>query len=152
MYRKYDYYYLLGGYMASKQQEMDRLFGKLAKQGVLSSYEVRGYAEALKSLLAAKLVQPNRKRKKVFYELTDKALPQLENHRLELMAKLKKLSSFSPRSKVYQALLEDVRFLDESKPEAKDFMLLGRWNLTRPVVSSQLLLARYRYFASQGLE
>jgi hypothetical protein len=57
----------------------------------------------------------------------------------------------TPHAKLYRALLEDLRFLDEKNPKAEEFRLLGDWHLMRPVVSSQLKLAQMRFYWEQGL-
>lgn len=129
----------------------DKILARLAKEGVLSRYETRGYESALRRLLRDAFVEKRRRGKKIFYELAEGAIPYLEAYRLELLAKVKKLSQLHPRSRVYKALLEDVRFLNKAKPEAKAFLFLGDWLLNYPVVPSQLLLAKSRFYAKQGL-
>lgn len=128
-----------------------KLFSKLARAGVLHREELKNDLYVLRSLVDQAFVKKAYKKGKVFYELTEKALPLLERHRKVLLEQAKTLAELSPRSKVYRALLEDLRFLDEKNPRSQDFLFLGDWQLQRPVVPSQLKLAQYRYYQKQGL-
>ncbi len=94
-------------------------------------------------------VQKAYKSGRLFYELTDKALPLLERQRIKLLEDARMQSLIDERSTFFRALLEDVRFLDEKSPEAEDYIFLGDWQLTRPVVLSQLELAKLRFYRNR---
>lgn len=128
-----------------------KLFRQLARQGVLHRNQVLGYGVALAHLQRAGLVVRVPKRRRVYYELTPRALEQVEKYRQQLVKKLETQAALSPRSTVYRALLEDIRFLNKTKPEAQEFMLLGDWQLTLPVRKNQLRLAQYRFYEKEGL-
>lgn len=128
-----------------------KLFRQLARQGVLHRNEVQGYEAALACLQRAGLVVRVPKRRRVYYELTPRALEQVEKYRQQLVKELETRAALFPRSKVYQALLEDIRFLNKTKPEAQEFILLGDWQLTLPVRKNQLRLAQYRFYEKRGL-
>lgn len=101
---------------------------------------------AIEHLLRMGFVQKTYKSGRLFYELTDKALPLLEHQRIKLLEDARMHSLIDGRSAFFRALLGDVRFLDEKSPEADEFMFLGDWQLTRPVVPSQLELAKLRFY------
>lgn len=130
---------------------VESLFSTLARSGVLHRSEVRSDPTGLEGLLRTKLVAKVPRRKKVFYELTEKALPLLELHRRALLTEVEKRAALSPRSRVYRALLSDLRFLDSRNERAREFLFLGDWQLTHPVVPSQIELAKLRYYIAQGL-
>lgn len=120
-------------------------FGALPRSAVRNDGSDLRYL--LKNGVARKVVRKGR----VFYELTEKALPLLDDYRQVLLHKAALLSRLTPHAKLYRALLEDLRFLDEKNPKAEEFRLLGDWHLLRPVVSSQLKLAQMRFYRGQGL-
>jgi hypothetical protein len=127
---------------------MDNLFSLLVAQGVLHRDEVQPYERELKNLLYRGLVQRVPKNRRVYYQLTEKALPALELHRQGLVTELKKRSMLFPKNKAYKALLGDTRFLDGNHQVAKEFLFLGDWLLQRPLVPSQLKLSQERYYTA----
>ena len=127
------------------------LFAKFAKQGVLHRNAVRSHKEALHRLMRKHLVRRVPKKGRVYYELTSNALDHLELYREQLVKEVELRARLRSRSRVYRALLEDVRFLDTKKAEAYDFRFLGDWQLMLPVRKSQLALAKYRFYEKEGL-
>lgn len=127
------------------------LFEKLSRFGTLPRGAAKNDAPYLQYLLKNDFVQRVPKKGRVFYELTEKALPLLEEYRQILFHEASLQSRLTPHSKFYRALLGDLRFLDEKNSRAEDFRFLGDWHLTRPVVSSQLKLSQMRYYRRQGL-
>ena len=124
---------------------------KIVQYGVVHRDEVKHDQKTLKRLLHLGFVTKVYKRGQVFYEFSQKALPLLESYRKELLEQVRMLSSLSPWSKVYSALLGDLRFLDPKNPEAKRFLFLSDWELKWPVVPSQLELSKYRYYEKRGM-
>ncbi len=127
------------------------LLEKLFKFGVLPRASVKNDLEQLQDLLRKKFVQKVPKKGRVFYELKEKSLPLLEEYRKMLFHKTKLQAQLQPQAKFYRALLGELRFLNEQHPLAKDFQLLGDWQLNRSVVPSQLALAKCRYYQDQKL-
>lgn len=127
------------------------LFNKMSRWGVLSRAEAKNDLLALRSLLKNNVIRRVVRKGRIFYELTEKAIPLLEERRHVLLHEAALLKHLVPHGKFYRALLEDLRFLDEKHPRAGHFRLLGDWHLLRPVVSSQLTLAQMRYYREQGL-
>ncbi len=130
---------------------MYNLFNKMSHFGALPRSAVRNDRADLRYLLKNGLARKVVRKGRVFYELTEKALPLLDNYRQVLLHKAALLNRLTPHAKLYRALLEDLRFLDEKNPKAEEFRLLGDWHLVRPVVSSQLKLAQMRFYREQGL-
>lgn len=127
------------------------LFYKMSHLGALPRSAVRNDQANLRYLLKNGLARQVVLKGRVFYELTEKALPLLEEYRQVLLHKASLLNRLTPHAKIYRALVNDLRFLDEKNPRAEEFRLLGDWHLTRPVVPSQLKLAQMRYYRQQGL-
>lgn len=127
------------------------LLEKLFKFGVIPRAAARNYPSELKDLLHKKWVQKARKKGRVFYELTEKAVPLAEEYRLMLFHKTRIKAQVTPHSKFYRSLLGELRFLDDQHPLVLDYQLLGDWQLTRPLVPSQLALAKLRYYQQQNL-
>lgn len=119
--------------------------------GVLPRSAVRNDLGDLRYLLKNGVVRKVVRKGRVFYELTEKALPLLDDYRQVLLHKAALLNRLTPHAKLYRALLEDLRFLDEKNPKAEEFRLLGDWHLMRPVVSSQLKLSQMRFYREQEL-
>ena len=126
------------------------LLDKMFQFGVLSRDSVRNNSLELTDLLRKKFVRKVFKKGRVFYELSEKALSLVEEHRHILLHRSKLLLQLQPHAKFYRALLGELRFLDEKHPQAGDYQLLGDWQLTRPAVPSQLELSKLRYYQSQG--
>ena len=122
-----------------------------AHHGVVHREAVKNSPTALRRLLRSGFVVKAYKKGKVYYELTDKALPLLELQRRKLVEEVEMRRLLEPKSLLYSSLLGDLRFLDERRPEAKDFLFLGDWQLTRPVVPSQLELSKLRFYHREGL-
>jgi len=122
---------------------ISRLFARFSRYGVLRREEVKNDLAALQKLVRAGFVQKAMKSGRVFYELTEKSLPLLEQQRRVLMEELRLRSLLDPRLVL---LTEDIRFLDEQSAEADTFRLLGDWQLTRPVVAAELELAKLRFY------
>lgn len=127
------------------------LFNKMSHFGVLPRSAVRNDLGGLRYLLKSGVVRKVVRKGRVFYELTEKALPLLDDYRQVLLHKAALLNRLTPHAKLYRALLEDLRFLDEKNPKAEEFRLLGDWHLMRPVVSSQLKLSQMRFYREQEL-
>ena len=123
-----------------------RLLDKYAKDGVVHREVTKNDLPALKYLLAQGYAEKVRKKREVFYQLTEKALPLLDTHRQVLLDQAELLKQLQPRSKLYKALLEDLRFFDEKRAEAREFRFLGDWQLHRPPNKYQLALAQERFF------
>lgn len=130
---------------------MSNLLEKLSRYGVLQRGAVKNDLPSLRRFLRQKLVRKVPKRGRVFYEVTEKALPLLEVYRRLLLHKAELGHLLTPHAKLYRALLNDLRFLDENHPLARQFQLLGDWQLKRPVVAGQIVLARERFYRAQGL-
>ena len=88
------------------------LFCRLAQHGVLHRDQVRGHEKALARLQRNGLVLRVPKHRRVYYELTQHALDKAEKYRQQLLKELETRAALSPHSRVYRALLEDLRFLD----------------------------------------
>ena len=123
-----------------------RLVARFARYGVLHREAVKNDLTTLNKLVRNELVQKTYKSGRVFYELTEKALPLLEHQRKKLLEEVQMKALLETRGTFYSSLLNDVRFLDEKKPEAKEFLFLGDWQLVRPVVTPQLELAKLRFY------
>lgn len=125
------------------------LLAKFARHGVLHREAVKNEMAALKRLLRGGFVSKIYKQGRVFYELTEKTLPLLDHHRKKLLAEVEIRATLPKAPAFYSALLEDVRFVDEKSPEAKEFLLLGDWQLARPLVPAQLALAKHRFYGEK---
>ncbi len=130
---------------------MYNLLEKFSHFGVLPRAAVKNQEDDLRPLLWCHFVRKVPKKGRVFYELTEKSLPLLEEYRQVLQHKASLLRKLTPHAKFYRALLEDLRFLDETNPRAEEFRFLGDWHLTRPVMASQLKLSQMRYYREHGL-
>lgn len=123
-----------------------RLLEHFSRRCVLHRDEVKNDLPALRKLVRKGLVQKVIRNGRVFYELTEKALPLLDHFRKMLLERLALRSFLEQRSSAFPLLREDIRYLDEKSPEAEEFLFLGDWQLTRPVVSAQLQLAKLRFY------
>lgn len=130
-------------------EEIFRLVSHFATYGVLHREGVKNNFPALHQLMKQRFVSKTYKNGRVFYELAPKALPLLEQQRKRLLEGAKLMFLLHPHSSVYSSLTGDVRFLDENRPEARDFLFLGDWQLQRPVVPSQLELAKLRFYTEK---
>lgn len=119
---------------------------RFARFGVMHREAVKNDPAALKHLLNQGFARKAYRSGRVFYELTEKALPLLECQRKKLLEDARMQALIDERSAVHCALLDDVRFLDEKDPEAQKFIFLGDWQLKKPVVPAQLLLAQLRFY------
>lgn len=128
------------------------LLTKFARYGVLHREAVKNELGALKRLLRGGLVAKTYKQGRVFYEVTEKALPLLEYHRKKLLVEAGMRACLPKAPAFYSAFLKDVRFVDEKSAEAKEFLLLGDWQLARPLVPAQLELAKHRFYSEKVLE
>lgn len=124
---------------------ISKLFARFCRHGVLHRDEVKNDLPALKRLIRGGLVSKVYKQGRVFYELTEKALPMIETFR-KIILEEAHLRSLLTKSPLYSALIEDLRFFDESRPEADAFMFLGDWQIKNPVVPAQLELAKLRFY------
>lgn len=122
------------------------LLSKFARYGVLHREAVKNEMAVLKRLLRGGFAAKAYKQGRVFYELTEKALPLLEYHRKKLLAEAGIRACLPKAPAFYSAFLEDVRFVDEKSAEARDFLFLGDWQLVRPLVPAQLELAKHRFY------
>lgn len=122
------------------------LFSKLARYGVMSRDEVKNDVEAVKSLVRFGHLKKVYRRGRVFYQLTEKSLSLLDDYRQLLVQQARFFYKLHPRSLFYRSLLDDLRFLNEKKKAAQQFLFLGDWQLTRPSSRYQLALSQLRYF------
>ena len=130
-----------------------RLFSKLASFGVVSRQEVKNDLPMVQSLMKEGYLKKAYKKRQVFYELTAKSLPLLEEYRHKLLAEARlNFHLFPRRRQFYGSLLEDVRFLDEWRLEAETFLFLGDWRLQEPPLPAQLKLSQWRFYHKKGLE
>ena len=120
-------------------------FEKLVAFGVVARSNVKNDLSSVRTLMRQGLVEKVFKKGRVFYALTYKALPILDHVRLQLLEEAKLRAKLYPRRRLlYQALLEDVRFLDTSKEEAERFRFLGDWRLNVSPTKSQLQLSQLK--------
>ncbi len=125
---------------------MIKLIERFARDGVLHREEVKNERAAVARLVTHGWVRKVHRNKKVFYELTEKALPLVEARRKALREEIGILALLHKPPSLFHALLEDARFLDTTHPRADRYKLLGDWQLGKPVVPSQLQLAKLRYY------
>jgi len=118
----------------------------LSRFGVVHREEVKNDLDVIHRFLNLGLIRKVHRNRKVFYELTEKALPLLEAWRKAVYEEAKIVAAVHKPPSVYHALIGDVRFIDERHPAARAFQFLGDWQLSRPVVSSQIKLAQLRYY------
>ena len=129
------------------------LMHKFAHFGVLSRGAVKNNLVEVRSLVRHRLLKKTYKKGRVFYELTERSLPVLDSVRVQLLEEAKLRRQLYPRRKsMYQALLEDVRFLDTSKKESQDFLFLGDWRLGYEPVVPQLKLSQLRFYQERNLD
>lgn len=124
----------------------ENMFKRFSRFGVVHREAVKNDRAALKHLMSRGFARKVSRSGRVFYELTEKALPLLECQRRKLLEDARMHAMINKRSAVYRALLDDVRFLDETNPEAQKFIFLGDWQLKKPVVHAQLLLSQLRFY------
>ncbi|MDP2600213.1 MAG: hypothetical protein Q8P84_05705 [Deltaproteobacteria bacterium] len=130
-----------------------RLFSKFASFGVVARGEVKNDLPLVRGLIKERLLKKVYKKGCVFYELTEKALPLLEEYRHKLLAEARLQYHLYPRRRqFYGPLLEDVRFLDDAAPDAEDFRFLGDWRLQEPPLPAQLELSQWRFYHERGLD
>lgn len=123
-----------------------RLISRFSKYGVLHREDVKNDLAAVTKLLRHGWLRKMHRGKKVFYELTEKSLPLLEARRKALREEIGILAALHKPPSIFHALLEDVRFIDDTHKSADQFRFLGDWQLGRHVVPSQLELAKLRYY------
>lgn len=123
-----------------------RLFAKLAKEGVVHREVTKNDLVALDYYLNQGYVEKVLKEREVYYQLTEKSLPLLEWYREVLLNHASFLRELHPRSRLYEALLTDLRFFDEKRAEARAFKFLGDWQLQSTPNKYQLALAQTRFF------
>ena len=121
-------------------------FTLLARHGVLHRGEFTNCRPSLQRLLKKRYVKKAHLHGKVYYQLTENALPLLDDYRNKQLYSVLIQTKLQPRARVYQAMLGDLRFLDEKNAEAQKYMFLGDWQLRRKVTAAQLELAQQRYF------
>lgn len=132
--------------------EKIKIFSKLTAFGVVSRSQVKNDLPLVRALMKEGLVKKAYKKGKVFYELTEQALPLLEDYRNKLLAEARLNYQLYPRRRrFYGSLLEDVRFLDDSKSEAEGFRFLGDWRLFETPLPAQLQLSQWRFYHEKGL-
>jgi hypothetical protein len=126
-----------------------KLLGRLSRFGVVHREAVKNDLSTLTRFICKGWVKKVYRQGRVFYELTDRALPLLEQERQCLYEEAKLCALLETEHSVYTPLVSDVRFLDDKKPEASRFLFLGDWQLVRPVVRPQLELAKLRFYNTQ---
>jgi DNA-binding transcriptional regulator PaaX len=127
-----------------------RLIARFSRYGVLHREEVKNDLAAVTRLVQHGWLRKVRRDRKVFYELTDKSVPLLEARRKALREEIEILAALHKPPSIFHALLEDVRFLDDTHRSANHFRFLGDWQLGREVVPSQLQLAKLRYYEERA--
>ena len=127
----------------------DHFLTLFSKFGVIHRQEAKNYPRELRALIRLGLVQKIRQKKEVYYRLTVKALPVLDDYRQLLFSLLQLRAKLHPRSQVYSSLLGDLRLFSESNKQAREFLFLGDWQLRRPPTPLQLELAYERYFSEK---
>ena len=125
----------------------ENILKRFARFGVVHREAVKNDHAALKHLINQGFARKAYRSGRVFYELTEKALPLLECQRRKLLEDARMHAIIDERSAVHRALLDDVRFLNEKNPEARRFLFLGDWQLKEPVVYSQLQLSQLRFYS-----
>ncbi len=128
---------------------MINLIKRLSQNGVLHRDGVKNDKSAIKRLVYHGLLRKVHHGKKVFYELTELAIPVLELWRKALLEEIKILALLHKPPSIFHALLDDARFLDEKHDMAEQFKFLGDWQIQRPAVPAQLELAKLRYFQNE---
>jgi len=135
------------------RNNFERVFRKLSAFGVLEREQVKNDLKVIRSLLRRGYVEKVYKKGRVFYELSERTLPWLDERRKILLHRARLKGYFHPRqSDLYRALIEDVRFLDITKKDVQEFQFLSDWRLNQRPVKSQLLLSQLRYYQKRGLE
>lgn len=130
--------------------ELLNLFSRFGAWGVLHRDQTKNERKALQRFLKKGYVSKVYRKKKVFYQLTEKALPLLEWYRQQLVCRARLEEAFKGRtSLLYSALLGDLRFMNESSKEATSYRLLGDWQLLRPVNKYGLALSQERFYENQ---
>lgn len=124
------------------------LLARFAQYGVVSRDAVKNVLAVIRKMARLGLVQRIRKRHRVFYELTPRALPLLDAQREILLAQARQCAQLAPKSSAYRALLSDIRFFNPDHPAAQAFLFLGDWDLQRPAARYQLALAQARFYAA----
>lgn len=127
-----------------------RLLSKFLAHGTLHREQIKNELSVVRKLCRRGILQKSHRRGRVFYELTPQSVPLLEHSR-KILLEQAQLEACLSRSTFFDALLGDLRFLNEKDPNAKQFMFLGDWQLTKPVVPSQLELSKLRFYQSKGL-
>ncbi|MDO8493829.1 MAG: hypothetical protein Q7S68_00630 [Deltaproteobacteria bacterium] len=128
------------------------VFKRFAQFGAVAREKVKNDLKEVAYFVKLGFLKKAYKNRRVFYELTEKSLAVLDHLRLNLLEEAKlRLSLYPQRKKFYEALLNDVRFLDTTKDESKEFQFLGDWRLTMTPTKSQLRLSQFRFYQSQGL-
>lgn len=122
------------------------LVAMFARDGTTHREEVKNDKAMVEKLVRMGLVKKIRRNRKVFYELTEKALPILEARRKILLEEAKIMTALCKPPSIFNALVDDTRFLDEKHAVAARFKFLGDWQLARPVTLAQLELAKMRFY------
>jgi hypothetical protein len=127
-----------------------RTFKKFIAHGTAHREQVKNEKHSVMRMCKLGMIRKAYHRGRVFYELTPKSAPLLEHCR-KMLLECAYLEAAISRSLFYNALLHDLRGLDTSHPLAERFMFLGDWQITRPVVPSQLELSILRHYQFLGL-
>ena len=129
---------------------MNLAFEKLVKNGVANPTDLRNFFAELLSLQRQGLVVKKRKGAKVYYELSDSALPLLNTYREMLLNEAKVEAYLRPKNQQLKALLEDLRFLNPRTETAEKYKFLGDWQLKYPVLPNHLKLAHLKYYEQEN--
>lgn len=122
------------------------LIARFAREGVSHREEVKNDKTAVRKLVRMGLIKKVHRNRKVFYELTEKAMPILEAQRKALFEEAKIMAALCKPPSFFHALVDNVRFLDEKHSAATRFKFLGDWQFTRPVTPAQIKLAKMRFY------
>ena len=94
------------------------LFTRFARYGVLHREQVKNDILALDRLINLGFVCKVYNSGRVFYELTEAAIPPLEQYRKKLLEEARLCLALNRNSQVFDSILGDLRFLDDSNPDA----------------------------------
>lgn len=128
---------------------LQKVFDLLCNHGTTHREALKNYFPIVNYLKKIGLIRKVYMNKKVYYELTEQALPLLEEKRKVLFSEAMMLHQLNPRHINYAALLDDVRFFNIHTAEAEYFKFLGDWCLKLPVTKTRLTLAKYNYYYAQ---
>jgi len=123
-----------------------KLLEKLVKNGVATPTDLKNVRSELRKLVRRGWVDKKIRSGKVYYELTGRSVPFLNNYRRMLLHEVQMEAQMVPQNQQIKALLGDLRFLDPHSKTAKKYKFLGDWQLRHPVLPNHLKLAHLQYY------